>query len=80
MGDDEPIDPEALLAMVAEMTVWASPGLAVDDFHPDLGALAILTVAASDGPPARRSPARGRLPPGSSRPVPWPGDHRRRRA
>jgi hypothetical protein len=27
--------------MVAEMTVWASPGLIVDDFHPDIGALAI---------------------------------------
>jgi hypothetical protein len=26
--------------MVAEMTVWASPGLIVDDFHPDIGALA----------------------------------------
>jgi hypothetical protein len=47
MNDHEPIDPEALLAMAAEMTVWASPGLVVDDFRPDIGALAVLTVAPS---------------------------------
>jgi hypothetical protein len=56
MSDDEPIDPEALLAMVAEMTVWASPGLVVDDFHPDLRALAILTVAPSFICTSRRLP------------------------
>jgi hypothetical protein len=43
MSDDEPIDPEALLAMVAETTVRASPGLVVGEFHPRIGAMAVLT-------------------------------------
>jgi hypothetical protein len=47
MSDDEPIDPEALLAMVAETTVRASPRLVVGEFHPRIGAMAVLTVVPS---------------------------------